>query len=153
MKAPLEKLHDILPGPPPDASDSSYIAIALGISFLLTLIIVTYKLWPRYKIYRHAKKQLRKILKQNPDNCIPAINQLIKDVAYNYWPCERYAKLHTLDWLKFLDEHSSCQFLTFSKQWEAWSYSGNVLSSHDKKAVIRECNRWFNTVCRRVPLS
>jgi hypothetical protein len=154
MTAPLEQLHDILPGPPLDAGDDKYMIIYIVTSVLALVSFICYKIWPRYKIYWRAKKELHNILKRNPDNCVPAINQLIKEIACYYWPREQYAKLHTMDWLKFLDEHSSCQFRNFSGQWEAWSYStGHALSAHDRNAVIRECKRWFSNVCRRVPLS
>lgn len=152
MTAPLEKLHDILPGPQLDTFDTSYQIITLiFILFILSSAII-FKIWPRYKIYNNAKRKFRKILKEHPENFISDLNLLFKDIAENFWPPEQYASLHTQAWLAFLDTHSKCQFSQFSTQWEVWSYSHDSISLQDKKAIIRECNHWLRTVCRREPL-
>lgn len=152
MTAPLEQLHDILPGPPPDVLDNQSI-ILISVSILMLFCLTgLYKMWPRYKFYWQVKQELRAIIKKHPDNCIPAINLLLKKTANRFWPREKFAGLHTLDWLKFLDQNSTCQFSRFAGEWESWSYSNATLSIQEKKAIIRECKRWFRAVRSRVPL-
>lgn len=152
MTAPLEKLHDILPGPQLETFDTVYQIITIvSILFVLGSAII-YKIWPHYKIYLIAKRKFQKILKDHPENFIPDLNLLLKDTAEKFWPREQYAGLHTKAWLAFLDTHSKCQFSQFSAQWEAWSYSQYSISHQDKKAITRECIRWLRTVCRREPL-
>lgn len=152
MTAPLEQLHDILPGPQPDVLDSQ--SIILISASILTLFCLTalYKAWPRYKFYWRVRCELRAIIKNEPQNCIPAINLLLKKTAAHFWPREQFAGLHTREWLNFLDKNSSCQFSRFADEWERWSYSDTTLSIPEKKAIIRECKRWFRTVRSRSPL-
>ncbi len=74
MTAPLEQLHDILPGPQPKVLDEqSIILIAVSLLILFCLAAL-YKRWHRYKFYWRVKRELRVIIKKHPDNCIPAIN-------------------------------------------------------------------------------
>ena len=116
MTAPLEQLHDILPGPQPKVLDEqSIILIAVSLLILFCLAAL-YKRWPRYKFYWRVKRELRVIIKKHPDNCIPAINLLLKKTANRFWPREQFAGLHTRDWLRFLDKNSSCQFSRFASE-------------------------------------
>ncbi len=152
MTAPLEQLHDILPGPQPKVLDEQSIILIATSLLILFCLAALYKKWPRYKFYWRVKRELRVIIKKHPDNCIPAINLLLKKTANRFWPREQFAGLHTRDWLRFLDKNSSCQFSRFASEWESWSYSNTKLSVQEKKAIIRECKRWFRAVRSRVPL-
>ncbi|WP_320152896.1 DUF4381 domain-containing protein [uncultured Tolumonas sp.] len=152
MTAPLEQLHDILPGPKLDVLDNQTIVLISATLCAILFLILFYKSWPRYKFYWRLKRELRVIIKKNPNNCVPAINLLLKKVACYFWPREQFAGLHTTEWLKFLDKNSSCQFSRFSEEWENWSYSNSSLSNQEKKAIIRECKRWFRHVRNRRPL-
>ena len=68
MTAPLEQLHDILPGPQPKVLDEqSIILIAVSLLILFCLAAL-YKRWPRYKFYWRVKRELRVIIKKHPDN-------------------------------------------------------------------------------------
>lgn len=152
MTAPLEQLHDILPGPQVDELNNQSIVLISASIPILFCFVVLYKIWPRYKFYWLVKREFRLIIQEHPDNYIPAINLLLKKTANRFWPLEQFASLHTLDWLKFLDENSSCQFSRFANEWEKWSYSDTTPSIEEKKAIIHECKLWFRAVRSKVPL-
>ncbi len=154
MKAPLDQLHDILPGP-----DIGFFSepIAIVIS-CITIVFITYLIYKIIKVipvikFRHqAKKDLRVIYKTQNENFIPFINLLLKKIASRYWHREQFAGLHTQEWLYFLDAYSKCSFSKYSEKWEAWSYSCTTLSANEKKDVYQECIKWLNATSKRRPL-
>ncbi|WP_024870744.1 DUF4381 domain-containing protein [Tolumonas lignilytica] len=154
MKAPIDKLHDILPGPDIDAfNKNSIIFIAIFIAIILIfLLYTTYTKIPQYKFHLHANRELRYIFKNKQDKYIPCINIFLKKSASHFWEREKFAKLHTREWLQFLDNHSSCNFLQYAESWEIWSYSVITPSDKEKKAIYNECKRWIKAIKNRRPL-
>jgi hypothetical protein len=152
MTLPIDQLHDILPGP--ISSNAGNITLITIMFFSLATIITLcfYKLWPRYRLYLHAERKLKLILKSNDDNLIPSINEFLKNTAGLYWPHEEFASLHTKEWLAFLDNNSTCHFLKFSEEWAQWSYSNEIIESNIKKEIQYECKRWLKSICNRSPL-
>lgn len=154
MKVPLAQLHDILPGPDTGIIDnlnlvaSAFLIFTLAICFLYRI----YHTWPRHRLFRQARRELNLIFKNHQSNYIPAVNALLKKTASIYWKREDFAGLYTHEWLKFLDDASSCHFSRYSDQWENWSYSGSEISAKEKKEVLRECRKWLRSNRNRRPL-
>jgi len=83
MKAPLNQLHDILPGPD-TGTDTNLILIVflIVVSFMAIYFLRRiYTAWPCYKRFWKAKRELNFIFKTKKDNYIPAINLLLKKTA------------------------------------------------------------------------
>ena len=154
MKAPLNQLHDILPGPD-TGTDTNLILIVffIVVSFMAIYFLHRiYKAWPCYKLFWKAKRELNFIFKNKKDNYIPAIIVLLKKTASHYWEREEFAGLHTRDWLTFLDSNSSCHFSKYSDEWESWSYSDMTISVKEKKEILHECKKWLKSIRSRRPL-
>ncbi len=154
MKVPLEQLHDILPGPDTGIIDNLNLVASVLLVFILTICFLyrIHHTWPRYRIFRQARHELNVIAKNHHTNYIPAVNALLKKTASNYWKREDFAGLYTQDWLKFLDDSSSCHFSKYSDKWENWSYSGSEISEQERKEVLHECRKWLSSNRNRRPL-
>jgi len=152
MTPPIDQLHDILPGPAHSDIVNTIVFTMTTLTLTIVVILCLYKLWPRYRLYLHAKRKLKLIFKNQDNNFIPSINELLKQTASLYWPHEEFASLHTKEWLAFLDKESGCHFLKFSEEWAQWSYSNDSITLNIKKEIQNECKRWLKSIRSRSPL-
>jgi hypothetical protein len=152
MTPPIDQLHDILPGPiHSDIGNIVVITIIVAVSTIATILYL-YKTWPRYKLYIQAKRKLKLIIKNNDGNFIPSINELLKNTAGTYWLHDEFARLHTKEWLNFLDKNSQCHFSKYVDDWAQWSYSDTNVTPKIKKEIQIECVRWLKSIRNRSPL-
>ncbi len=154
MEAPLEQLHDILPGPDIGIFNNPT-TVLMGVAATIFSGFIIYRIYrsiPHIISFHRAKRHLRTIYKTQNENFVPFINLLLKKVASRYWHREQFAGLHTKEWLYFLDAYSKCQFAQYADKWEMWSYSGIALADDEKKAIYRECKKWLRTTSSRRPL-
>lgn len=147
---PLATLRDIhLPPPisgwPP--APGWFILAAFILALLLIATLMTYR-WRRKVILRKKIMatffQLKDDYDANHNNAAFArLNQLLKQVAFNYYPDERIESISGEAWLKFLNKTGKSELFSDSmgQQLIEATYSNKIIDN--SAALFASCEHWL----------
>ncbi len=142
MKEPLNQLIDILPGDEPSIIHFSNSQIFY---FFLTILIVF--IYNKFKRDIYLKINLYREIYQLKNNTnqtfIAEVNLFLKLTFDLYHPRDDFASLHTIEWLKYIDDTSNTDFSQFKTYWEKWSYGNDSPTKEQKKIIIKQCKKFL----------
>ncbi|MDR9830062.1 DUF4381 domain-containing protein [Vibrio sp. FNV 38] len=133
---PLKGLHL------PDVPSWFPFSTAWWLTFATIIICICLSLWilKRYQQHRLAKNTALKLVahQSNPTQAM----EILRQVAFSYYPRHQLASLTGHQWYEFLDEElGSVKFTSKSEIWQSMLYTENL--DADPNELVGDCEYWI----------